>query len=100
MVKRLFLAPLLCLTVVGLACTADQTKPAPASRPPAAGVKTVAVLIETTMGNMRAELYPDKAPKTVENFLIYVNAGFYTDTIFHRVISGFMIQGGGITKDM
>ncbi len=46
-------------------------------------------------GTITLELYPDKAPGTVENFLGLVKAGFYTDTIFHRVIKGFMIQGGG-----
>ena len=49
-------------------------------------------------GDMIAELYPDKAPKTVENFLKLVGEGFYSGTIFHRVISGFMIQGGGYTE--
>ncbi len=46
------------------------------------------------------ELYPDKAPITVNNFLTYVKAGHYSGTIFHRVMSNFMIQGGGLTKDM
>lgn len=58
------------------------------------------VLIETNKGNIILELYPDKAPKSVENFLRYVNEGFYNDTIFHRVIPTFMIQGGGFTPDM
>ncbi len=58
------------------------------------------VLIETTHGNLVIELYPDKAPKTVENFLRYVNEGFYDNTIFHRVIPNFMVQGGGFTADM
>ena len=49
-------------------------------------------------GEMIAELYPEKAPKTVENFLKLVNEGFYSGTIFHRVIRGFMIQGGGYTE--
>ena len=49
-------------------------------------------------GTMVAELYPEKAPKTVENFLKLVGEGFYTGTIFHRVIRGFMIQGGGYTE--
>ncbi len=57
------------------------------------------VLMETSEGTIIMELYPDKAPKTVENFLKYVNEGFYDDTIFHRVISNFMIQGGGFTED-
>ncbi|QBZ82943.1 Peptidyl-prolyl cis-trans isomerase cyp18 [Hydrogenovibrio crunogenus] len=58
------------------------------------------VLVQTNMGNIIIELYPDKAPKTVENFLRYVNEGFYNGTIFHRVIPNFMIQGGGFTPDM
>ncbi len=58
------------------------------------------VLIETSLGSIMLELYPEKAPKTVENFLRYVNEGFYDGTIFHRVIPGFMIQGGGFTADL
>jgi cyclophilin family peptidyl-prolyl cis-trans isomerase len=53
------------------------------------------VEMETTAGTIRIELYPDATPKTVENFLKYVNAGQYNGTQFHRVIKGFMIQGGG-----
>ena len=56
------------------------------------------VEIKTNLGSLTVELYPEKAPKTVENFLGYVNAGFYKDTIFHRVIPGFMAQGGGFTR--
>ena len=52
------------------------------------------VLLETTSGDILIELYADKAPAPVENFLKYVNEGFYANTIFHRVIKGFMIQGG------
>lgn len=55
------------------------------------------VLMQTSMGNIVLELYPNKAPKTVANFLEYVRDGFYNGTIFHRVISNFMIQGGGFT---
>jgi peptidyl-prolyl cis-trans isomerase A (cyclophilin A) len=58
------------------------------------------VIIETSKGNITAELFKDKAPKSVENFLAYVNSGFYKGTIFHRVIKGFMIQGGGLTADL
>ena len=58
------------------------------------------VYVKTNMGGFTIELYPDKAPKTVENFLNYVDKGYYAGTIFHRVIKGFMIQGGGFTKDM
>jgi cyclophilin family peptidyl-prolyl cis-trans isomerase len=58
------------------------------------------VIIETSMGNVTVELYQDKAPKTVANFLEYVKAGYFKGTIFHRVIKGFMIQGGGLSADM
>lgn len=58
------------------------------------------VKLETSMGDITLELYPDKAPATVANFLEYVNAGFFNGTIFHRVISGFMIQGGGLDAQM
>ena len=58
------------------------------------------VLMKTSMGEVVIELYPDKAPKTVDNFLKYVKSGFYSDTVFHRVINGFMIQGGGFPKSM
>jgi len=59
-----------------------------------------AVVFSTSLGAFSLELYPDKAPLTVKNFLDYVDAGFYDGTIFHRVIPGFMLQGGGFTKDM
>ena len=58
------------------------------------------VTIETSLGTMKAELYEDKAPATVANFLAYADEGFYDGTVFHRVIPGFMIQGGGFTPDM
>ena len=58
------------------------------------------VTLTTSKGDIVIELYPDKAPKTVKNFLAYVDKGFFNGTIFHRVISGFMIQGGGFTADM
>ena len=57
------------------------------------------VELKTNMGTITLELYADKAPKTVENFLQYVKDGFFKGTIFHRVINGFMIQGGGFTND-
>lgn len=58
------------------------------------------VLLETSMGNITVELAPERAPITVRNFLAYVEKGHYDGTIFHRVIPGFMIQGGGFTADM
>ena len=58
------------------------------------------VTIETSMGNIEVELFQDKAPISTKNFLDYVDKGFYSGTIFHRVINNFMIQGGGFTKEM
>ncbi|MBN2189817.1 MAG: peptidylprolyl isomerase [Candidatus Aureabacteria bacterium] len=58
------------------------------------------VIFSTNLGDFTVEFYPDKAPETCENFLKYVDSGFYDGTIFHRVIPGFVIQGGGFTKDM
>ena len=58
------------------------------------------VTLSTSKGDIVVELYPDKAPQTVKSFLAYVNEKFYDGTIFHRVIPGFMIQGGGFTADM
>ncbi len=58
------------------------------------------VVFETSKGNFTIELYPNEAPVTVENFLQYVDDGHFNNTIFHRVIPGFVIQGGGFTPDM
>jgi len=92
------------LFVVGLGCVAGatdiQTKEIPLeAKAPKEPVK-VQIFIETTLGDIKAELYPDKAPLTVSNMLSYVDKKFYDETIFHRVIDGFMIQGGGFTKEM
>ena len=62
--------------------------------------KTVKVVMETSKGSIELELDPAKAPITVENFVKYVKKGHYDGLIFHRVIPGFMIQGGGFTPDM
>jgi len=64
------------------------------------GSSSSQVIMETSKGEIVLELYPDKAPLTVKNFLDYAEAGFYNGTIFHRVIPEFMIQGGGFTQDM
>ncbi len=79
-----FLLALFLLTPVGPSWAAD---------------KLPRVLLQTTLGDITLELAADKAPKTVENFLQYVDEGFYDGTIFHRVISNFVIQGGGYTPD-
>ena len=58
------------------------------------------VLMKTTKGDITIELYPDKAPISIKNFLSYVDEKFYDGTIFHRVIKGFMIQAGGMSEDL
>ena len=62
-------------------------------------VKHPTVVMKTSLGSVTIELYPDEAPESVKNFLQYVNDKFYDGTIFHRVISNFMVQGGGFTPD-
>jgi peptidyl-prolyl cis-trans isomerase B (cyclophilin B) len=84
------------LAVLGL-LSARAEEAAPAATPPE---ENPMVILKTTKGDIQVELYPDKAPDTVANFLKYVDDGFYNGTIFHRVIGNFMIQGGGFTKDM
>jgi cyclophilin family peptidyl-prolyl cis-trans isomerase len=64
------------------------------------GAANPRVLLKTTKGDITIELFADKAPVTVENFLSYVNENFYDGLIFHRVIPGFMIQAGGLTAEM
>lgn len=82
MIKRLFFALLLSLALGATAIAAE---------------KNPIVVIETSMGNIKAELFADKAPLSVKNFLDYAASGFYKDTVFHRVIPNFMAQGGGLT---
>jgi peptidyl-prolyl cis-trans isomerase A (cyclophilin A) len=83
MIKKLLCAvAVLCLTV-GIAC--------------AEGKKNPVVTMETTLGNVKIELFEKEAPISVKNFLDYTKSGYYSGTIFHRVIPGFMIQGGGLT---
>ncbi|MEK9780618.1 MAG: peptidylprolyl isomerase, partial [Gammaproteobacteria bacterium] len=60
----------------------------------------VQAIIKTSVGEIHLELDREKAPVTVDNFVAIAESGYYTDTIFHRVINGFMIQGGGLTADM
>ena len=87
MLKNLFIG----MTILGLLMTSFSTGEAKAT--------VNKVLMKTTKGDITIELYPEKAPITVNNFLSYVDEKFYDSTIFHRVIKGFMIQGGGFTPD-
>ena len=77
---------------------AQAPTPAPAETP--ANPSNPVVVLETTLGNIVIELRQDRAPASVENFLAYARAGFYDGTIFHRVLRGFMIQGGSHTPDL
>jgi peptidyl-prolyl cis-trans isomerase B (cyclophilin B) len=70
------------------------------SAPSAAAQDNPIVVVETSLGNITVELLRSDAPKSVENFLAYVNDGFFEGTVFHRVIQQFMIQGGGMTADL
>jgi cyclophilin family peptidyl-prolyl cis-trans isomerase len=67
---------------------------------PPAWAQNPRIEFKTSVGSFVIEIYPDKAPKTAANFLQYVKDGFYNGTVFHRVIDGFMIQGGGFDRDM
>jgi peptidyl-prolyl cis-trans isomerase A (cyclophilin A) len=84
---------------VATAQAADPPK-SPAPGKSAAPGKAQHAVLKTSLGEITIELYPDKAPITVKNFLDYVDAKFFDGTIFHRVIPDFMIQGGGFTPDM
>ncbi len=87
-ILRLWLLTLLCWSWV------------PGGEPGWAARSNPMVKLQTSMGDITLELYPEKAPLTVANFLQYVKDGFYDGTIFHRVINGFMIQGGGLDAQM
>jgi peptidyl-prolyl cis-trans isomerase A (cyclophilin A) len=91
----------LLLAVLGLAVCSAQSdeKPAAPAAPPTLGDHP-GVTVTTSLGSFDLELDAKRAPGTVENFLQYVDAGFYDGTIFHRVIPGFMIQGGGFDGAM
>jgi cyclophilin family peptidyl-prolyl cis-trans isomerase len=98
----LSVAPLLLVVAQATVAAATPTPtPSPAAAPkaaPAAGGPTV--VLETTMGNITIALDKAKAPVSVDNFLKYVREGHYDGTVFHRVIPGFMVQGGGFDPDM
>lgn len=84
--KKLFIL----FTAVIMACTSAKSF----------AQSNTKVLIDTSMGQIEAELYPKQAPVTVQNFLAYVNNKYYDGLVFHRVINGFMIQGGGMDSEL
>ena len=80
------------------ACSADEKQSTAKTTTVNDSENTVILL--TNKGNIKLKLYPEKAPITVKNFLYYIDSGFYNNTIFHRIIPGFVIQGGGFSKEM
>ncbi len=90
MLKRILSVAALLLCISGGAVVAGAAGPA----------KAPVVIMKTSLGDVKIQLDPQKSPVTVKNFLEYVKSGFYAGTIFHRVIPGFMVQGGGFTVDM
>jgi len=101
MMSNIWLIPVVLLPVaIVVSSVCGQNNVSPQDNPGDEETKdNPKVLLETNMGDILIELYPDKAPITVENFLKYVDSKHYDGTIFHRVIKGFMIQGGGYTED-
>ena len=77
-----------------------QTAAAPQTAPLTAAPGNPTAVISTSLGDITVELFKDRAPVSVDNFLQYVNEGLYAGTVFHRVIPGFMIQGGGFTPEL
>lgn len=104
MLRKILLAGSLCAFVVGFAGAQAEKAPESTDKQPAQATAPAkgkpVVLIETSLGNIKIELYPEKAPKSVENFQKYTKDGYFKDTIFHRVMPGFVIQGGGFLADM
>jgi peptidyl-prolyl cis-trans isomerase A (cyclophilin A) len=92
-----FLLALLLLLPFGLAAQAAPPAADSAATPAAPAPR---VLLHTSVGDITLELYPDKAPKSVANFLQYVREGFYDGTVFHRAIPGYLVQGGLYTRDL
>lgn len=80
--------------------SAAASAPVPAAAPATPAAAHPRVQLDTTLGKITVELYPDKAPLSAANFLQYVDSRFYNGTVFHRVIPGFMVQCGGFTKDL
>jgi peptidyl-prolyl cis-trans isomerase A (cyclophilin A)/peptidyl-prolyl cis-trans isomerase B (cyclophilin B) len=111
MLKHFLLPLALALLAPMVLAAPSATKPAAKAAEPAKAAKVATsdaatpaanpkMLLHTSLGDITIEMYPDKAPKTVDNVEQYIKDGFYNGTIFHRVIPNFMIQGGGWTKEL
>jgi len=85
MIKRLFFTLFLAIALASTVAAAE---------------KNPLAVIETSLGNIKVELFAKEAPLSVKNFLAYANSGYYKDTVFHRVIPNFMAQGGGLTAEL
>ena len=90
----------LCTMALAFVINSCSKKDDEAEMPIIKEAKMTQVTIKTSLGDIQLELDAEKAPITVENFVSIAKSGYYTDTIFHRVINGFMVQGGGLTADM
>ena len=90
----------LCTMALAFVINSCSKKDDEAEMPIIKETKMTQVTIKTSLGDIQLELDAEKAPITVENFVSIAKSGYYTDTIFHRVINGFMVQGGGLTADM
>ena len=95
----LSLTAIIALTMAPLGCVTGESVKRIAKKKPKAPANPV-VVIETSMGTIVAELWPDKAPKTVANFLQYIDTKFFDGLIIHRIVPGFVIQGGGFTPNL
>lgn len=103
--KSLSTLSLVCLAVLSVGCMKNEEKTAaapaaPATAPAALNTERPVVEFETSVGSFKIRLEPQKAPETVKNFLQYVDDRFYEGTIFHRVIPGFVVQGGGFSPEL
>jgi len=92
--SRILLAVALLMSPLMLQAQAAKPAPTPAAQP------HPEVVLHTSQGEITIELYPDKSPKSVANFLQYVRDGFYSGTVFHRAIQGYLVQGGLYTRDL
>jgi len=100
MMKRMVCIGAVFALTCGVVSAAQEQTTMATNAPAPASATNVTVVMTTSLGTLEIELFADKAPISVSNFLAYADAGFFDGTIFHRVIPGFMVQGGGFTANM